>query len=223
MEMNKKDIIQWDVKNWGQALDFWQPYLTDKKKGEALSLGERHGGLTLWLAQQGWKVVCTDLNGVSEEAHALHQKYNIAEKVSYESANITQLPYEDNRFDVVVFKSVLGALQHKDNQLKALQEIHRVLKPGGHLLFAENLVAGKMHQKLREKYVSWNSYWRYLNLATDMDLFAHFNEFNYQTHGVLGLLGRNEAQRNFLGGLDRVVSKMSSSKSHYILIGACKK
>lgn len=48
-------------------------------------------------------------------------------------ANITSLPYEDNYFDTIFCISVLEHLSDQD-QLTALQQFHRVLKPGGRLV-----------------------------------------------------------------------------------------
>jgi ubiquinone/menaquinone biosynthesis C-methylase UbiE len=47
-----------------------------------------------------------------------------------------QLPFEDDRFDTAVSTLVLCTVA---DQQRALAEIHRVLKPGGMLLFAEHV------------------------------------------------------------------------------------
>ena len=48
--------IGWDVRNWSRALAFWQRHLDDSHPRRALALGERGGGLSLWLASQGIEV-----------------------------------------------------------------------------------------------------------------------------------------------------------------------
>ena len=48
------------------------------------------------------------------------------------------LPFNDGNFDTVVTTLVLCAV---DDQPRALREIHRVLRPGGHLLFLEHVLA----------------------------------------------------------------------------------
>ncbi len=45
--------------------------------------------------------------------------------------DIHQMPFVENRFDVVLCNHVL---EHVQNDLQALAEIHRVLKPGGYAI-----------------------------------------------------------------------------------------
>lgn len=58
----------------------------------------------------------------------------IVKNVEYQLANAEQLPFEDNRFDLVTMAFGLRNVTNKD---KALAEIHRVLKPGGKCLVLE--------------------------------------------------------------------------------------
>lgn len=42
--------------------------------------------------------------------------------------NVTPYPFEDNSFDIVIAEHVV---EHLDDVIKVLEEIHRILKPGG--------------------------------------------------------------------------------------------
>jgi SAM-dependent methyltransferase len=213
----------WDVRNWSRAVSLWQPMIDLHHPRHALALGERQGGLSLWLAARGIEVVCTDLRPSFGPARALHQQYGVADLVTYEVQDATAITWADGSFDLVVFKSVIGALQTKDRQLQAIREMHRVLAPGGLLLFAENLIGSRLHAGLRSRFVPWEGGWRYLDVDRDRDLYAPFDEVLLETWGVMGLLGRSERQRDFLGRIDGWLSPLVPSASRYILFGACRK
>lgn len=99
MELTKQllsDIIEWDIVNWSKSLAFFEKSGIEFDGKKALAIGERHGGLSLWLALNGAEVISTDLNGVSEEAKKKHRAHGVAEKVSYSNQNILSIDYPDN-------------------------------------------------------------------------------------------------------------------------------
>jgi ubiquinone/menaquinone biosynthesis C-methylase UbiE len=218
----QNEIFQWDVKNWSKGLVLWEQYLQNAEGKTALTIGEREGGMSLFLAQKGVKVTCTDINEFPESTASLHQKYNVQEKITYTQADATALPFPDNHFDVVMFKSVIGALASKEKQQLAINELHRVLKPGGHLLFAENLAATSFHKAVRKRFIKWATYWRYLSFKKDQDLFSKFAENKFKTYGFWACFGRSEKQRRILSFPDKC-SVILPKSWRYILFGACKK
>src|SRR5690348_2938833 len=64
---------------------------------------------------------------------AAHEHMPLAQVVQ---APAERLPFENGSFDTVVSTLVLCGV---DDQVQALQEAHRVLKPGGQLLFLEHV------------------------------------------------------------------------------------
>src|SRR5262245_19507116 len=99
------DILEWDVENWSEALEFWRRYSSQTLAGcKALEIGSRNGGLSLWLALCGARVVCSDLDGPTDVARHKHQQYGVADAVTYEAVNALDIPYRET-FDIVVFKS----------------------------------------------------------------------------------------------------------------------
>ena len=215
--------IEWDVRNWSRVLPFWQRHIDIHKPRHALAIGERGGGLSLWLASQGIDVVCTDLNASFEAARELHEQFGVSKLVRYEEQDATAITHADRSFDLVIFKSVIGALHTKERQMQAIREMHRILTPGGLLLFAENLVGSRLHTRLRSRFVPWEGEWRYVHLEHDRDLFGAFDEVELETWGVFGLLGRKEPQRDLLGRLDSWVSPRVPPAWRYILFAACLK
>jgi SAM-dependent methyltransferase len=134
----------------------------------------------------------------------------------------TNIPYE-NHFDVIIFKSIVGGISsgNQKNKAKTLKEIHKALKPGGKLLFAENLEATGFHKILRENFGTKG--WNYLRMSEINDVFAPFKKIKYSTIGFFGCLGRNEWQQNFLGKIDSMLNWFIPNESKYILIGVAEK
>jgi ubiquinone/menaquinone biosynthesis C-methylase UbiE len=55
----------------------------------------------------------------------------VANRIEIRDADIRQLPFDDNTFDVVVSSLVIHNLPTREEREKALAETRRVLKPGG--------------------------------------------------------------------------------------------
>ena len=215
--------IEWDVRNWSRALAFWQPHLDARKPRNALAIGERSGGLSLWLAAQGIDVVCSDRGMPLETARRLHERFGVEDRVTYEDQDVTAIGHPDGSFDLVGFKSVIGALGTRERQAAAIGELHRVLAPGGLLIFAENLAATRLHAFLRSRFVAWDRGWRYIHLEEERDMLGLFSRVETETWGLFGLLGRTEGQRDLLGRIDSVLAPHASPGWRYILFAACRK
>ena len=104
----RKDIIEWDVRNWGTVIDFIKENHMDFKGKRVLELGARNGGLGLYYALKGAKVVCSDLEGPTKDAHELHKRYGVSNSVEYEAIDATDIPDKyKGKFDYITFKSVI--------------------------------------------------------------------------------------------------------------------
>ncbi len=68
-----------------------------------------------------------------EKAEELTRAAGLSSRIRYEEADIIELPFEDDAFDVVVIEAVTMFCP----PVKALSECRRVLKPGGQLLDQE--------------------------------------------------------------------------------------
>jgi len=222
-----RDIIEWDVVNWSKALEFWIKYLKvlgiNLKDKKVLDIGSRNGGLSLWAAINGAKVVCSDLDEPTDKAKFLHRKYGVERNIEYKKLDVLNICYPKNSFDFVEFKSVLGALRTKENQQKAIDEIFRVLKTSGVLIFAENLRGSYLHIILRKLFVKWNDYWRYITINEMREYGSKFKYYRYSTAGFLGCFGRSEKQRYFLGKIDSIFDKIIYDKFKYIIYGVAQK
>jgi len=221
----KRDLIGWDIVNWFKAITYWEKYaIINDGNNKCLELGASNGGLSLWMAKYNNEVVCSDLNKPGKEALEIHSRYEYSDKISYEAVDATNIPYK-NHFDVVAFKSIVGGIAgyYGDNsyKYKTVKEMYQALKPGGKLLFAENLKGTGLHVLLR-KYFGTKD-WNYLRLDEINTVFADFKNVNYTTVGFFGCLGRNEKQRNLLGKIDTFIEKILPNSFHYIVIGVAEK
>ena len=72
------------------------------------------------------------------------RKYRNLPNIRFEPCDIMQLPYPDERFDVVIAANVIHLL---DEPEKALQELSRVCRPGGRIIlptYMNRSESGKM-------------------------------------------------------------------------------
>lgn len=222
-----QDVIEWDVENWSRALRFWDANVDlTSRPLQCLELGARRGGIALWLARQGHSVVCSDLEDNRDVASPLHQRYGLQGRITYQAIDATAIPYHES-FDIVAFKSLLGGVGWDGNinrQAAAVQSMYRALKPGGALLFAENLRGSAMHRFFRRRFVKWNTIWRYVSLDEMLEFLAPFAEVRFDTTGVFGLFGRNAALSSALGKIDGALfDRIVAPRSRYIVFGVAKK
>ena len=138
----------WDKaasKWWGRYDEFGDPnrrYIIDPairqilgtvKSKHILDAGCGNGYLSRLLARQGARMVGVD---TSEEAIRMAKtaESNEPQDIEYHVASLCDLSaFGNNTFDVIVSNIVLNDLQDLD---KAIAELHRVLKPGGKLVFS---------------------------------------------------------------------------------------
>jgi len=61
----------------------------------------------------------------------------LEEKTTFQYGSATEIPFEKNIFDIVNVSSVLHEVHDPNGQSKAIQDLYRVLKPGGYLYLSE--------------------------------------------------------------------------------------
>jgi SAM-dependent methyltransferase len=102
--------------------------------GEVLEVGCGSGALVRWGAARGLmngQIVATDLNPyLLSQARSLAQAEGLSERIRFEEANGTQLPYEENTFDLAFSATVLEEAPAEP----MLGELVRVTKPGGRIV-----------------------------------------------------------------------------------------
>jgi arsenite methyltransferase len=100
-------------------------------------------GVDLWQTQ--------DQSGNSPEITLQNaRRARVAERVEIKTADARQLPFEANTFDLVLSSWALHNIYEPGERAKALQEIVRVLKPGGQVVIVDIRHTAEYARLLRE-------------------------------------------------------------------------
>ena len=131
----------------GKSFKMFLPYGYGTQRNNVLAPGtlslERHRLLWLYLQNE------TDFFSAPKKVlhfapeQAFYKRFRNQENLEYTTtdllspladvkADICNLPFEDNAYDIILCNHVL---EHIPNDLKAMQELYRVLKPGGMGIF----------------------------------------------------------------------------------------
>lgn len=109
-----------------------------------LCLGELHGGKCILEIGFGSGVTFFNLHDIYQEIYGLDLTAGIDRiegffskrsiRTNLQNGSVLQMPYADDSFDAVLLISILEHLQPEE-QPTAFQEIKRVLKPGGQVVY----------------------------------------------------------------------------------------
>ena len=98
------------------------------------------------------------VTGVDVNPHMLKRaKENLAstdlKNIAFEEAAADNLPLADSNFDVVISN---GAFNLVPDKPRALAEVFRVLKPGGRLMVADQILTGELPKEKKQIIKSWS-------------------------------------------------------------------
>lgn len=101
-----------------------------------LDLGAGYGGTARSFAKQfGCTVTCLNLSEAQNARNRrLTRDQRLDDLISVVHGNFEALPFEKDQFDVVVSQD---AILHSGKRVKVLEEVARVIKPGGQFLFTD--------------------------------------------------------------------------------------
>lgn len=114
-------------------------------------------GIDLWQAED-----LTDNRPEATLANA--EAEGVADRVEVKTADMQQIPFMDETFDVAVASMSIHNIRDQDGRAKAVREIARVLKPGGRVALQDFQCTDEYAQTLRE--MGWSDVERSELIAT---------------------------------------------------------
>lgn len=109
-------------------------------KSRVIDLGAGYGGSARYLAKRfGCHVSCLNVSERQNQRNRdLNWKQDLAEKVRVLHGSFEDIPEEDNSMDVVWSQD---SFLHSGRRRRVLEEIDRILAPGGQLIFTDPMQA----------------------------------------------------------------------------------
>lgn len=101
-----------------------------------IDVGAGYGGAARYLARTaGCKVACLNLSEAQNERNRrMNLEQNLNHLVEVCDGSFEDIPYKDSSFDIAWSQD---AILHSGNRRKVLEEVRRVLKPGGLFVFTD--------------------------------------------------------------------------------------
>lgn len=152
-----------DYPHYEQALTYTAELIHATSGEHGLDLGIGTGNLAGRLLTSGAR-----LSGVDQSQEMLKQCQNKFPMIDTRIGNVLAIPYPDNHFHFVVSSFTFNHL-NPQQQLLALTEIHRVLKPHGRLCLTDRIV---VHSAITDDSLSTSS-------ASDLGLQSTYHELQH--------------------------------------------
>jgi sarcosine/dimethylglycine N-methyltransferase len=128
-----RDASQRTVAHMASLVEF-------KPEHEVLDIGSGYGGAARYLASTfGCRVMALNLSEKeNERGREQNVEWGVQDKVEIVDGSFESVPAGDNRFDVVWSQD---AILHSGQRRQVLEEVARVIKPGGEFIFTDPMQA----------------------------------------------------------------------------------
>jgi sarcosine/dimethylglycine N-methyltransferase len=134
----KDDIAAASQRTVGAMAAQCQASLTSQSK--VIDIGSGYGGSARWLAREfGCHVYCLNLSEAQNNRNRdMNITQNLADRIEVVDGNFEAIPAENDQFDLAWSQD---AILHSGRREKVLEEVDRVLKPGGEFIFTDPMQA----------------------------------------------------------------------------------
>lgn len=206
---------------WIPAFEFAVSRLPPDVSGfNVLDIGAGTGGLSLYFAKRGCHVICSDINRSNmTKAQEFHRTHECVGDIEYDTIDILNNDLLSESFDIICFKSVLGAIP-KNKQNWAISEIHRLLRKKGTLVFCENLRGSYLSESYRKLFAPWYKRWNYVTISEMQQYLSPYAESKVDSFWFAAVFLKEVLKSNLIGiGLDRTVLRHLRNEYRYIMAG----
>lgn len=132
-------------------MDWLQEYLTPEAR--ILDCGCGYGRVAAMLSQQGYQVI-----GVDSAAAMIEKALRLHPTLSFQQIAPPNVPFDDSFFDAAVLFAVLTCIPSDDDQRAVVNELHRVVRPGGLLYISDYWL--QADQRNRDRYTQYEGQYR---------------------------------------------------------------
>lgn len=160
---------------WLEVKKFFEKIPTEIK---VLDAGCGNGKNMIYLQDKGISV-----KGIDFSEKLLQICRN--KKLDVEEADIRNLPYNDNSFDYVISIAVIHHLSKESDRHKAINEMLRVCKPGGKILFStwalEQPCTSRFNFVLGDNFVKWEDTKRYYYIYDKQNINSFLKDYSVES------------------------------------------
>ena len=201
------------------------------KRSSVLDLGCGNGYCTFKFAETNIKsIIGADYSKTSvDQAIDISSLYQdgIKEKIDFKQDDALDLSFPDSTFDVVITIRCLINVGDNENQLKALKQIHRVLKPNGIYLMCENTISGlnninqartvsglsEIKTRWHNNYIDENLFSPHLNKLFNIIEENHFASTYYLVSRVVNawICNENNSEPKYEDEINKMASKLPAA------------